>query len=147
MAQQCIDPALAAARRRLGLPLRVLTAIGVTGMLACGHARGTPAPAPPPVVEPEPDPPWGPPPPPPPPRAAPGPRVEHRESSWTVEERSTTTETHMRVEAPEPEPEPEPEASPAGACCRMCHKGKACGNTCIARDKTCRTPPGCACDE
>jgi hypothetical protein len=31
-------------------------------------------------------------------------------------------------------------------CCKICRKGKACGDTCIARDKECRTPPGCACD-
>ena len=31
-------------------------------------------------------------------------------------------------------------------CCKICHKGKACGDTCIARSKTCTQPPGCACD-
>lgn len=31
-------------------------------------------------------------------------------------------------------------------CCKYCTKGKACGNTCIARSKTCRVGPGCACD-
>jgi hypothetical protein len=31
-------------------------------------------------------------------------------------------------------------------CCKICRKGKACGNTCIARDKDCHQPPGCACD-
>jgi hypothetical protein len=33
-----------------------------------------------------------------------------------------------------------------GACCKVCHKGKACGDSCIAREKTCHQPPGCACD-
>jgi hypothetical protein len=32
------------------------------------------------------------------------------------------------------------------ACCKICRKGKACGNSCIARNKTCHQPPGCACD-
>ena len=32
------------------------------------------------------------------------------------------------------------------ACCKTCRKGKACGDSCIARAKTCRKPPGCACD-
>ncbi len=32
------------------------------------------------------------------------------------------------------------------ACCKTCRKGKACGNSCISRAKTCRKPPGCACD-
>ena len=31
-------------------------------------------------------------------------------------------------------------------CCKVCHKGKACGNSCIARDKQCHQPAGCACD-
>jgi hypothetical protein len=31
-------------------------------------------------------------------------------------------------------------------CCRYCSKGKACGNTCIARNRTCRVGHGCACD-
>jgi hypothetical protein len=40
-----------------------------------------------------------------------------------------------------------PEASePTGECCRTCHKGKACGDTCVARDRECTVAPGCACD-
>ena len=35
---------------------------------------------------------------------------------------------------------------PAPQCCKVCRKGKACGDTCIARSKTCRVGPGCACD-
>jgi hypothetical protein len=31
-------------------------------------------------------------------------------------------------------------------CCKICHKGKACGDSCISRDKDCHKPPGCACD-
>ena len=34
----------------------------------------------------------------------------------------------------------------AQACCKICSKGKACGNSCISRDKQCHQPPGCACD-
>jgi hypothetical protein len=34
----------------------------------------------------------------------------------------------------------------AVACCKVCSVGKACGNTCISRDKTCHVGPGCACD-
>ncbi|MCW3836690.1 hypothetical protein ACFQ1E_12570 [Sphingomonas canadensis] len=34
----------------------------------------------------------------------------------------------------------------AGACCKVCTKGKACGNTCIARHLNCHQPPGCACN-
>lgn len=31
-------------------------------------------------------------------------------------------------------------------CCKVCRKGKACGDGCIARDKQCHKGPGCACD-
>jgi hypothetical protein len=31
-------------------------------------------------------------------------------------------------------------------CCKICKKGKACGDTCISRDYECHKPPGCACD-
>jgi hypothetical protein len=30
-------------------------------------------------------------------------------------------------------------------CCRYCDAGKPCGDSCIARNKTCRKPRGCAC--
>ena len=35
---------------------------------------------------------------------------------------------------------------PAKACCKVCRKGQACGNSCISRRYTCRKPPGCACN-
>jgi hypothetical protein len=36
--------------------------------------------------------------------------------------------------------------SAASTCCKVCRKGKACGDSCIAREKICRKGPGCACD-
>ncbi|GAB5534833.1 MAG: hypothetical protein Rubg2KO_10820 [Rubricoccaceae bacterium] len=35
-------------------------------------------------------------------------------------------------------------ARPTG-CCQRCRSGKPCGNSCIARSKTCTTASGCAC--
>lgn len=32
-------------------------------------------------------------------------------------------------------------------CCKVCKKGKACGDTCINASYTCHEGPGCACDE
>ena len=32
-------------------------------------------------------------------------------------------------------------------CCKICTAGKACGDSCISRDKDCHKPRGCACDE
>jgi hypothetical protein len=32
------------------------------------------------------------------------------------------------------------------ACCKVCRAGKACGNSCIARSKTCHKGKGCACN-
>ncbi|MFL6846232.1 MAG: hypothetical protein ACJ8ER_15285 [Allosphingosinicella sp.] len=37
-------------------------------------------------------------------------------------------------------------AAAQGYCCRHCSTGKACGNSCIARWKTCHKGKGCACD-
>ncbi len=53
--------------------------------------------------------------------------------------------------APTATPRPAPTATPlpaapARSCCRVCTTGKACGNSCINRNYTCRQPPGCACD-
>jgi hypothetical protein len=31
-------------------------------------------------------------------------------------------------------------------CCKICKKGKACGDSCISRSYTCHKPKGCACD-
>jgi len=33
------------------------------------------------------------------------------------------------------------------ACCKICRKGQACGNSCISRRYTCRKPRGCACNQ
>lgn len=38
-----------------------------------------------------------------------------------------------------------PDTLVAQACCKVCRKGQACGNSCISWDKTCHKPPGCAC--
>ena len=35
---------------------------------------------------------------------------------------------------------------PSAYCCKICSKGKVCGNSCISRSYTCHKAPGCACD-
>lgn len=37
-------------------------------------------------------------------------------------------------------------AGPSGGCCKVCTTGKACGNSCISRTKTCHKGAGYACD-
>jgi hypothetical protein len=37
-------------------------------------------------------------------------------------------------------------AGDVAGCCKVCSKGKACGDTCISRDFTCHVGAGCACD-
>lgn len=37
-------------------------------------------------------------------------------------------------------------APAAVECCKVCTKGKACGDSCIAVNKECHKPPGCACN-
>ncbi|WP_406720347.1 hypothetical protein RPE78_08970 [Thioclava litoralis] len=39
-----------------------------------------------------------------------------------------------------------PRAAVYAGCCKTCHKGKACGNSCISRSKQCHKGVGCACD-
>jgi len=39
-----------------------------------------------------------------------------------------------------------PASERARTCCKVCRKGKACGNSCINAAYTCHQPPGCACD-
>ena len=34
----------------------------------------------------------------------------------------------------------------SSACCKTCKAGKACGDSCIAKDKNCKKGKGCACD-
>jgi hypothetical protein len=36
---------------------------------------------------------------------------------------------------------------PREECCKVCRKGRACGNTCIRADYNCRKGQGCACNE
>lgn len=35
---------------------------------------------------------------------------------------------------------------PVEGCCKTCSAGKACGDSCISREKRCHKAPGCACD-
>ena len=44
------------------------------------------------------------------------------------------------------EPAPQTVETVSKKCCKICHKGKACGDSCIPRDRECHKPPGCACD-
>ncbi len=37
------------------------------------------------------------------------------------------------------------ERATARECCKVCKKGKPCGDTCIEKDDECHLPPGCAC--
>ncbi|MFA5107689.1 MAG: hypothetical protein WC497_05190 [Patescibacteria group bacterium] len=48
---------------------------------------------------------------------------------------------------PEPQPAPKVVTPPKNTCCKICSKGKACGDSCISRSYTCHKGPGCACDQ
>lgn len=39
-----------------------------------------------------------------------------------------------------------PSCIPRALCCKTCDEGKACGNACIGRSRSCQKEPGCACD-
>jgi endonuclease YncB( thermonuclease family) len=53
---------------------------------------------------------------------------------WRYSQRTTTVEEQTTP------------PQPAAACCMVCTTGKACGNGCISRSKTCYKPAGCACN-
>lgn len=36
-------------------------------------------------------------------------------------------------------------ATASAQCCKICSKGKPCGDTCIEKDDVCHVPQGCAC--
>lgn len=38
------------------------------------------------------------------------------------------------------------QACAAGGCCKMCRSSKACGDSCISKNKTCTKGKGCACN-
>jgi len=48
--------------------------------------------------------------------------------------------------APALSPWPDSGVETAQLCCRICRKGKACGDSCINRQLQCHQPPGCACN-
>lgn len=66
------------------------------------------------------------------PSGAQGARTSQGSDAWVPAELPTTA-------APTSRPE-------ARSCCKYCSTGKACGNSCISRNKTCHQPPGCACN-
>lgn len=47
---------------------------------------------------------------------------------------------------PAEKPNPPVEQEVKTTCCKICTKGKACGDSCISKSYTCHKGPGCACD-
>jgi len=71
----------------------------------------------------------------------------------TVRSTASPTATPRPTVRPTPKPvapsrlQPvEPSKSQPRACCKICRKGKACGDSCISSNKVCHKPPGCACN-
>jgi hypothetical protein len=60
-------------------------------------------------------------------------------------EKPVRKEPQPPAQRPEPA-EPTKPADEPQTCCRVCTKGKACGDSCIQRRLTCHKPPGCACN-
>jgi hypothetical protein len=58
----------------------------------------------------------------------------------------TEAELICEVQRVERERERVEEDADYGACCKVCSKGYACGDSCISRSKNCHKGPGCACD-
>jgi hypothetical protein len=59
---------------------------------------------------------------------------------------STRAQVHPPLPSPVPAAAGERTCTPEAACCKVCDKGKACGDSCISRQYDCHKGKGCACD-
>ena len=66
-------------------------------------------------------------------------------SAPTIQLLPTATMTAPTV-VPTQESPPPPPPAPSGGCCKVCRASKACGDSCISKDKSCNKGPGCACN-
>lgn len=95
------------------------------------------------------------------PRAGDDPRLAEAEKAARSEARGLWSDPAFRPPVPparrfskpaappraRPTPPPRPrDCIPRSRCCRVCTKGKACGNSCISASYTCHKGRGCACD-
>jgi|GEM_PF-1230452 len=62
------------------------------------------------------------------------------------DEKQITPSTSERVPASAIDSSSSDKPMNSQQCCKVCNKGKACGNSCINRSYTCTKAPGCACD-
>jgi hypothetical protein len=58
----------------------------------------------------------------------------------------TFTNDKSVFSTPTPTPDPGSTPPPVSGCCKVCHAGIACGDSCISAGKTCHQPTGCACN-
>lgn len=77
--------------------------------------------------------------------------VKRIERQVAAEARRAAAEERQRVQRARaqrsfPDAEPAWSTPNTRTCCKYCSTGKACGNSCIARWKTCHKGRGCACD-
>jgi len=63
-----------------------------------------------------------------------------------ADRRGPAVERSAQPTIPPPRKVLRPGAATDQSCCRVCHKGKACGDGCIAKQSLCRQPVGCACN-
>lgn len=76
--------------------------------------------------------------------------AEHEVPTSTPIPTATTIPTAIATATPTftPWPTVQQSSPPAQSrsCCKICQKGKACGDSCISRSYTCHKGPGCACN-
>jgi competence protein ComEC len=72
--------------------------------------------------------------------------TESAGSSAIVRFRPFAQDTITQMNTRSPSPERRGGQGVRTVCCRVCTTGKACGNSCIARDRQCHQPTGCACN-
>lgn len=74
--------------------------------------------------------------------------INNDETRAFIEQAELSQEDDRRISSPPSRERSQPQRSrsPSRRCCKICRKGKACGDSCIARNKTCRKGAGCACN-
>jgi hypothetical protein len=69
-----------------------------------------------------------------------------RQRTAELEQASSNASAHGSDRAPVGRSEPAKSEPVSVPCCKVCRKGKACGDSCISRAYECHKGPGCACD-
>lgn len=78
--------------------------------------------------------------------SASGPTYVSSGGFWLAEEVAGFELPTEDIEAVQLQDDDKQDCKKRSTCCKVCRKGKACGNSCISRNYSCRKGSGCACN-